>query len=349
MSARFSLSQGESDNYSSTAGCCSRRVFAVTTSSRRRSPLKLPAAVHRLPFATLNTFSVAVLLARANRWRADVRTHDDADHPHQIIHIRTVCSVSRFHSLCRNKDLLSHPFVTTPSRVGTRNYLSLSFILADDKMPTRIIFYKFMCDVCDTLFDDEYTCTIHERNHGRDEYEQMRARDDQLALAVRKHNRLPHDEHTSPPSAPLAHDDTQLTRKRAAKYIKRERDNTAYDLASTVEHVDIEPPAARARRTHEAHDDEQSNKHAFMAGGDASSADGGGGDGDESVLCPTCGRRFVRMQVMLRHQQVVHSDERMYKCDICETDYNRADTLKGHFTSKKHRERARPINDVKWA
>jgi hypothetical protein len=54
MSARFSLPQ--CDNYSSTAGCCLRRVFAVATSSRHRhSPPKLTAAVHRLPFATLTT------------------------------------------------------------------------------------------------------------------------------------------------------------------------------------------------------------------------------------------------------------------------------------------------------
>jgi hypothetical protein len=168
----------------------------------------------------------------------------------------------------------------------------------------------------------------------------MRARDDQLALVVSERRRPHNDDHTSSPVAPLTHDEQRLLRKRPVKYIKQERNNTntVYDLASTVEHADIQPPAARARHTLKTQDEEQSNEHAFTVGNDASGGDGGD-VGDESVLCPTCGRRFVRMQVMLRHQQVVHSDERMYKCDICETDYNRADTLKGHFTSKKHRER----------
>jgi hypothetical protein len=36
-------------------------------------------------------------------------------------------------------------------------------------MPSKITFIKYLCDYCTRLYEDEYTCAVHERNHTPDE------------------------------------------------------------------------------------------------------------------------------------------------------------------------------------
>lgn len=214
-------------------------------------------------------------------------------------------------------------------------------------MPTRIVFYKFMCDICDILYDDEYQCTVHERSHGRDEYEAAEQRDTRVKItkerkACRRAKRPfadrrnglndDNDDYLSAMaiqtndynvdmfqmadddelSALAAGDEPRRKSKPNCDGVDRSAIDVPYACALCLRHFKVASDLKEHTR----------KEHSKLE--------------TQATICPDCGHRFSSARLMRRHRLVVHSNERLFKCAPCNTDYNRRDTYITHLASKRH-------------
>jgi DNA-directed RNA polymerase subunit RPC12/RpoP len=206
-----------------------------------------------------------------------------------------------------------------------------------------------MCDVCDILYDDEYQCTVHERGHGRDEFEaaeqrDMRVRTTKERKACRRgaNKRPPADRRNGMNddnddflsamaiqtddynvdmfqmaddddfSALAGGDEPRRKSKPNCDGVDRSTIDVPYACALCLRHFKVASDLKEHTR----------KEHSKLE--------------TQATICPDCGHRFSSARLMRRHRLVVHSNERLFKCAACNTDYNRRDTYITHLASKRH-------------
>lgn len=57
--------------------------------------------------------------------------------------------------------------------------------------------------------------------------------------------------------------------------------------------------------------------------------------------CHVCGQAFNKREHVKRHVSLVHDEIRPYSCDVCDLNFGTKQNMQVHFTTKKHRQRAR--------